>query len=103
MYVCIHRSCDQHPKTNPLVLLPDNKGWTPLHYACYDNNKKLVQQLRDAGADPNARYTLGEHILLQVIVYLFPSPAPQSLKHALERGLPASYTGLYAAKTKLLC
>ena len=93
MYMCIHRSCDQHPKTNPLVLLPDNKGWTPLHYACYDNNKKLVQQLRDAGADPNARYTLGEHILLQVIVYLFPISSSSKFNNM----------HLYTAKTKLLC
>ena len=69
MYMCIHRSCDQHPKTNPLVLLPDNKGWTPLHYACYDNNKKLVQQLRDTGADPNARYSLGGTFCYSVICY----------------------------------
>ena len=51
-----HRTDDQHPKPNPLAELPDNKGWTALHYACYDNNKKLVQQLINAGADPNARY-----------------------------------------------
>ena len=51
-----HRTDDQHPKPNPLAELPDSKGWTPLHYACYDNNMKLVQQLINAGADPNARY-----------------------------------------------
>ena len=51
-----HRTGGQHP--NPLTNFPDNKGWTPLHYACYDNNIKLVLQLIKAGADPNARYDL---------------------------------------------
>ena len=67
-----HRTDGQCRQPNRLAELPDNKGWTPLHYACYDNNKKLVQQLRDAGADPNARYTLGEHILLQCYCLLVP-------------------------------
>ena len=40
----------------PLANLPDNKGWTPLHYACYDNNAKLVQQLINAGTNANAKY-----------------------------------------------
>ena len=72
MYMCIHRHCDQHPKANPLVLLPDCKGWTPLHYACYDNNMKLVLQLRDAGADPNTRYlyTWRDTFCFSVIVTL---------------------------------
>ena len=70
--MCIHRHCDQHPKANPLVLLPDCKGWTPLHYACYDNNMKLVLQLRDAGADPNTRYlyTWRDTFCFSVIVTL---------------------------------
>ena len=50
----IHRTDDQDPQ--PLANLPDNNGWTPLHYACYDNNMKLVQQLLRAGADPNAKF-----------------------------------------------
>ena len=41
--------------TVPLVNIPDFKGWTPLHYACSDNNLEFVQQLLDAGADRNAR------------------------------------------------
>ena len=65
-----HRTGDQHP--NLLTNFPDNKGWTPLHYACYDNNTKLVLQLIKAGADPNARYDFMflwagcGHILIQV-------------------------------------
>jgi len=43
-------------RTGPLVNVPELKGWTPLHYACSNNDKDLVQQLLDAGADPNARY-----------------------------------------------
>ena len=61
-----HRTDDQHPKQNPLAELPDNKGWTPLHYACYDNNMKLVQQLIDAGADPNARYNFNMFCLTKL-------------------------------------
>lgn len=38
-----------------LVNFPDNNGWTPLHYACYDNNKELVQQLLKAKPDLYAR------------------------------------------------
>ena len=38
-----------------LVNVPDFKGWTPLHYACSDNNFELVQLLIDAGADPMIR------------------------------------------------
>ena len=38
-----------------LVNLCDYVGRTPLHYACYDNNKELLQQLLDAGAVPTAR------------------------------------------------
>ena len=34
----------------------DCNGWTPLHYACYDNNEELIKQLLNAGADPWARY-----------------------------------------------
>ena len=48
-----YRSDGQH---DPLAVLPDRKGWTPLHYACFDNNKELVRQLLGAGADPNATY-----------------------------------------------
>ena len=51
-----YRSDGQHAGTTPLAELPDRKGWTPLHYGCFDNNKELVQELRDAGADPNAKY-----------------------------------------------
>ena len=49
----MHRTPDN---SVPLVNLPDNKGWTPLHYACYDNNTKLVQQLIKAGTNANAKY-----------------------------------------------
>ena len=42
--------------TGPLVNVPEIRGWTPLHYACSNDDKDLVQQLLDAGADPNARY-----------------------------------------------
>ena len=52
----IHRSDGQHKKQQPLVELPDRKGWTPLHYACFDNNEELVRQLMGAGADPNTKY-----------------------------------------------
>ena len=34
----------------------DCNGWTPLHYACYDDNKELIEQLMEAGADIWARY-----------------------------------------------
>ena len=51
-----HRTDGQLQQPNRLAELPDNKGWTPLHYACYDNNMKLVLQLINAGADPNAKY-----------------------------------------------
>ena len=49
----MHRTPD-HPV--PLAELPDSKGWTPLHYACYDNNMKLVLQLIEAKTDANAKY-----------------------------------------------
>ena len=39
-----------------LVDMGDCNGWTPLHYACYDSNKELVEQLLKAGADTWARY-----------------------------------------------
>ena len=52
----IHRSDGQHAKPQPLAELPDRKGWTPLHYACFDNNEELVRQLMEAGADPNTKY-----------------------------------------------
>ena len=42
-------------RTVSLVNDPDCDGKTPLHYACYSNNKELVKQLLQAGADPNAR------------------------------------------------
>ena len=51
-----YRSDGQHANKTPLAELPDRKGWTPLHYACFDNNKELVRQLLGAGADPNAKY-----------------------------------------------
>ena len=40
-----------------LVNVPES-SWllTPLHLACWNSNKELVQQLLDAGADQNARY-----------------------------------------------
>ena len=50
-----HRTADNHPQK--LVNFPDCKGWTPLHYACYDSNKELVKQLLAAGADKCARYS----------------------------------------------
>ena len=43
-------------RTGRLVNIPELGGWTPLHYACSKNDKDLVQQLLNAGADPNARY-----------------------------------------------
>ena len=49
----IHRTPDYPVQ---LAKLPDSKGWTPLHYACYDNNMKLVLQLISAGTDANAKY-----------------------------------------------
>ena len=39
-----------------LVNMVDCNGWTPLHYACYDDNKELIEQLMEAGADKWARY-----------------------------------------------
>lgn len=50
LFVC------RNERTVPLVNIKDLKGWTPLHYACSDNNLEFVQQLLDAGADQNARY-----------------------------------------------
>ena len=40
----------------PLVNVQDSaRGMTPLHFACSDNNKELVELLLKAGGDPNAR------------------------------------------------
>ena len=44
-----------------LVNVPDFKGWTPLHYACSENNLELIQRLLEVGADPNARYYSIQH------------------------------------------
>lgn len=51
-----HRTADKD--SQQLVNLHDCKGWTPLHYACYDSNKELVKQLLDAGANKDARYSI---------------------------------------------
>ena len=45
-----------------LVNVPDIKGWTPLHYACSENNLELIQPLLEAGADPYARYYSVQHL-----------------------------------------
>ena len=39
-----------------LVDMVDCNGWTPLHYACIENNRELIEQLMEAGADIWARY-----------------------------------------------
>ena len=39
-----------------LVDMVDCNGWTPLHYACFDSNKELIEHLMEAGADIWARY-----------------------------------------------
>ena len=59
---CKHRQ--RHAE--PLVNVPDFKGWTPLHYACSENNLELVQLLLEAGADPNARYFSIQHVWLSI-------------------------------------
>jgi len=46
---------ERRPDAERLVNLSDYNGWTPLHYACFDENKELLQQLLEAGADPTAR------------------------------------------------
>ena len=33
----------------------DENGWTPLHYAAWDNNPDVITVLVEAGIDPNAR------------------------------------------------
>ena len=43
-------------RTAGLVDMVDCNGWTPLHYACFDNNKELIEHLMEAGADIWARY-----------------------------------------------
>ena len=52
LYLFVYRN--EH--SVPLVNISDLKGWTPLHYACSDNNLEFVQLLLDAGADQNAKY-----------------------------------------------
>ena len=50
---------ERRPDDERLVNLSDYNGWTPLHYACFNENRELLQQLLEAGADPTARwYTL---------------------------------------------
>ena len=41
-------------RNRPLVNVPDLRGWTPLHFACSDNNKELVELLLKGGGNPNA-------------------------------------------------
>ena len=52
LLICEHRT--EHAV--PLVNVPDFKGWTPLHYACCDNNLEFVELLLAAGANRDARY-----------------------------------------------
>ena len=46
---------ERRPDDERLVNLSDYNGWTPLHYACFNENRELLQQLLEAGADPTAR------------------------------------------------
>ena len=51
----IHSYRTEHAKS--LVNVSDDaRGMTPLHFACSDNNKELVEKLLKAEAHPEARY-----------------------------------------------
>ena len=51
----IHLYRPEHAKS--LVNVPDDaRRMTPLHFACSNNNKELVEELLEAGAWPKARY-----------------------------------------------
>ena len=54
--VCVRLCISHRTAGERLVDLGDCNGWTPLHYACYDNNKELIEHLMEAGADIWARY-----------------------------------------------
>ena len=49
----------------------DCNGWTPLHYACWDDNKELAEQLMEAGADIWARYRCDKLINNKTVMDLF--------------------------------
>ena len=51
-------------KTKHQVNSTNNKGYTPLHYACWQGHQIVAEELKKAEADPSARYGGSESNLL---------------------------------------
>ena len=45
----------------------DHFGWTPLHFAMFDNNLSTIMSLVDAGADPNAEGADGDTPMIRYL------------------------------------
>ena len=43
-------------ETKHQVNSTNNKGYTPLHYACWQGHQIVAEELKKAEADPSARY-----------------------------------------------
>ena len=52
--MCISRAGDE--KTKVQVDSTNTEGYTALHYACWQGHQKVAKLLKEAGADPRARY-----------------------------------------------
>ena len=52
--ICISRAGDEGTKVQ--VDSTNTEGYTALHYACWQGHQKVVKLLKEAKADPRARY-----------------------------------------------
>ena len=52
--ICVFRIAGDETKVQ--VDSTNTEGYTALHYACWQGHQKVAKLLKEAGADPRARY-----------------------------------------------
>lgn len=99
-------SRNEGEKTKHQVNSTNNKGYTPLHYACWQGHQIVAKELKKAEADPSARYGGCESNLLLLqckkqSLFFSKMLASYSAWHMYVRTLNGMYESPFCEKKKL--